>query len=275
MKRIVAAIASAALLGGLAPAAAQDGPSGEDFAALGTLMQSMYEAEPLTAEQEARLPQAGALVDKILPEGAYAKMMQDVFEQMLEPITSMMPETMPPAAIARALGATAETIEALGAAEQAEITKLIDPVFSRRSDVVMEYMLGEMSGMVAQMEPGMRRGLSRAYAKRFTLDEMADIEAFFATPTGARYATESMLVFTDPQTMAGSMEAMPAMMAQMPQMMGGIEEAMAALPPQRDFADLSETERSRLATLLGTTVPELRDGMEAAEAESEGEIGDD
>ena len=275
MKRIVAAIASAALLIGLAPAAAQDGASDEDFAALGTLMQSMYEAEPLTSEQEARLPQAGALVDKILPEGAYAKMMQDMFEQMLEPITSMMPETMPPAAIARALGAPAETIEALGAAEQAEITKLIDPVFARRSDVVMEYMLGEMSGMVAQMEPGMRRGLSRAYAKRFTLEEMVDIEAFFATPTGARYATESMLVFTDPQTMAGSMEAMPAMMAQMPQMMGGIEEAMAALPPQRGFADLSEMERSRLATLLGTTVPELRDGMEAAEAESEGEIGDD
>ena len=274
MKRIVAAIAPAALLLASAPAAAQGEASDEDFAALGALMQSMYEAEPLTAEQEARLPQAGALVDKILPEGAYARMMQDMFGQMLDPIASMMPEAMPPAAMALALGLPSETIETLGEAKQAEIADLIDPVFSRRSEVMMEYMLGEMGGMVAQFEPGMRRGLSRAYAKRFTLEEMADIQAFFATPTGARYATESMLVFTDPQTMAGTMEAMPAMLEQMPQMMGGIEEAMAVLPPQRGFADLSEAERSRLAALLDFTVPELKVSMEAAEAEK-GELADE
>ena len=199
MKRIVAAIAPAALLLASAPAAAQGEASDEDFAALGALMQSMYEAEPLTAEQEARLPQAGALVDKILPEGAYARMMQDMFGQMLDPIASMMPEAMPPAAMALALGLPSETIETLGEAKQAEIAELIDPVFSRRSEVMME--------------------------------------------------------------------SMPAMLEQMPQMMGGIEEAMAVLPPQRGFADLSEAERSRLAALLDITVPELKVSMEAAEAE--------
>ena len=74
--------------------------------------------------------------------------------------------------------------------------------------------------------------------------------------------------------MAGTMEAMPAMLEQMPQMMGGIEEAMAVLPPQRGFADLSEAERSRLAALLDITVPELKVSMEAAEAEK-GELADE
>ena len=73
---------------------------------------------------------------------------------------------------------------------------------------------------------------------------------------------------------AASMEAMPAMLEQMPQMMGGIEEAMAVLPPQRGFADLSEAERSRLAALLDITVPELKVSMEAAEAEK-GELADE
>ena len=269
MRWILARAAPLALLGATAvPATAQDEreeTGEEDLAAFGSMMQGLFTAEPLTPEQEARLPQATAVVDKILPAGAYARMMEEMFERILEPISATMPERMPAAAIAQALGVSTEAIADLSEEQQAEIAQLIDPVFSQRSEMAINHMMDQMGALVVQFEPGMKRGLSKAYAKRFTADEMADIQAFFATPTGARYATESMLVFTDPQTMAGTMEALPAMMRQLPQMMGGLEEAMAALPPPRGFADLSEAERARLAALLGTSVAELEADMLAAD----------
>jgi hypothetical protein len=46
--------------------------------------------------------------------------------------------------------------------------------------------------------PGMLTAMSRAYARRFTTPQLAELHAFFDTPTGQLYARESSGILSDP-----------------------------------------------------------------------------
>lgn len=265
MKKLAYVLAPLAL--GLSiPAAAQDDGGEAGAEAFAQMMQAAFQAEPLTAEEEARLPLASELMWKVMPEGSYAQMMQEVFGGIFEPIQAMMPKTMPAGEIAVLLGMSSDDVAALPESEQARIATLLDPAYRERTGLGMTYMMERMGEMIAAVEPGMRDGLSRAYARRFNDAQLADIQAFFATPTGALYARESMQVFTDPQVMQASMEMLPAMMQNMPEMMAGMEEASAGLEQPRGFDDLDAGQRQWLAKSLGISVDQLRQNMADAEA---------
>ncbi|MEO1222418.1 MAG: DUF2059 domain-containing protein, partial [Pseudomonadota bacterium] len=108
-----------------------------------------------------------------------------------------------------------------------------------------------------EIEPAYRSGLARAYAVRFTSEELADLSAYFDTPVGKKYAAQSFLIFADPQVMSSMNEIMPAMMQRMPSMMELIGEAASGFPEGRSFSSLNAEERSQLAQLLGVSEEEL------------------
>lgn len=259
-------LAIAALALSTSPAMAQQDEEIEQAAAFAETMRLAFNAEPLTAEQEARLPAAQAVVEKVMPDGSYARMMNDVIDNMLGPMTAMMPETMPAGEIASTLGLETEALDGASEAELARISNLLDPSYNQRGSIAMTIMMDEMMGLMDGMEPAMRSGLARAYAVRFTDTQLADIAAFFATPTGDFYATESMMVFTDPQVMSASMELMPVFMDRMPNIVETIERAMDQLPPVRGYDDLSAAERGELADLTGQDTAALKQGMADAGA---------
>ena len=91
-----------ALVGGLllaaspAPGAAQTAPDAPQAEAgeaamdeTMAMLSGMFPAEPLTAEQQARLPQAQRIIARIIPEGTMGEMMSGMFDQMLGPIMKM------------------------------------------------------------------------------------------------------------------------------------------------------------------------------------------
>jgi hypothetical protein len=73
--------------------------------------------------------------------------------------------------------------------------------------------------------------LSSIYAKKYTLAELNDIGAFFATPSGASFAGNFMSTFTDKEMMQASFGMMPKIMEAMPAIMKKVETATAHLPP--------------------------------------------
>lgn len=160
-------------------------------------------------------------------------------------------------------------VEALDPQTQEEIAALLDPAHEQRNAATMAAMREQMSGLFAAFEPALRSGLAEAYAVRFNDVQLADLEAFFATPTGAFYATESTMVFADPRTMAGMVESLPAMIADMPDMEGAMAAAVGGLPPEREYDDLSSAERARLAQLAGVEEATLAANMAAAAAARE------
>lgn len=263
MKKIVNAMAAAALVCAV-PAAAQEDPehsesamSPGDLDEFAGIMAGLFQTEPLTEEQNARLPAAQAVVGEIMPDGFYGEMMAGMMDKMLRPMLTMF--SQPEFVLGARLTVDAEAIEALEEAEQAELTAMLDPAYQARGDAMVAVLTSRMGGMFTAMEGPMREGLSKAYAVRFDDAQLADIAAFFATPTGGEYARESMALFADPQVMQASMQALPAMMSGFGDIESAMREAMAALPAERGYGDLTEAQRERMAELLDVDPAQLAD----------------
>ena len=221
------------------------------------MMAGLFQTEPLTDEQTARLPAAQAVVGQMMPDGFYGEMMGGMMDKMLRPMLSMF--SQPEFVLGARLAVEAEAIEALGEDEQAELTAMLDPAYEARGDAMVEVLTLRMGGMFSAMEAPMREGLSKAYAVRFDEGQLADIAAFFATPTGREYARESMALFADPQVMQASMQALPAMMNGFGDIESAMREAMAALPAERGYGDLTGAQRQRMAELLDVDPAQLGD----------------
>ena len=263
MKKIVNAMAAAALVCAV-PAAAQEDPEHSESALspgeldeFAGMMAGLFQTEPLTEEQNARLPAAQAVVGEMMPDGFYGEMMAGMMDKMLRPMLTMF--SQPEFVLGARLAVDAETIEALEEAEQAELTAMLDPAYQARGDAMVAVLTSRMGGMFTAMEGPMREGLSKAYAVRFDDAQLADIAAFFATPTGGEYARESMALFADPQVMQASMQALPAMMSGFGDIESAMREAMAALPAERGYGDLTEAQRERMAELLDVDPAQLAD----------------
>lgn len=221
------------------------------------MMAGLFQTEPLTDEQTARLPAAQAVVGQMMPDGFYGEMMGGMMDNMLRPMLSMF--SQPEFVLGARLAVEAEAVEALGEDEQAELTAMLDPAYEARGDAMVEVLTLRMGGMFSAMEAPMREGLSKAYAVRFDEGQLADIAAFFATPTGSEYARESMALFADPQVMQASMQALPAMMNGFGDIESAMREAMAALPAERGYGDLTGAQRQRMAELLDVDPAQLAD----------------
>jgi hypothetical protein len=193
----------------------------------------------------------------MMPDGFYGEMMGGMMDKMLRPMLSMF--SQPEFVLGARLAIGAEAIEALGEDEQAELTAMLDPAYEARGDAMVEVLTLRMGGMFSAMEAPMREGLSKAYAVRFDEGQLADIAAFFATPTGSEYARESMALFADPQVMQASMQALPAMMNGFGDIESAMREAMAALPAERGYGDLTGAQRQRMAELLDVDPAQLGD----------------
>ncbi len=263
MKKIVNAMAAAALVCAV-PAAAQEDPEHSQSAMspgeldeFAGMMASLFQTEPLTEEQNARLPAAQAVVGEMMPDGFYGEMMAGMMDKMLRPMLTMF--SQPEFVLGARLTVDAEAIEALEEAEQAELTAMLDPAYQARGDAMVAVLTSRMGGMFTAMEGPMREGLSKAYAVRFDDAQLADIAAFFATPTGGEYARESMALFADPQVMQASMQALPAMMSGFGDIESAMREAMTALPAERGYGDLTEAQRERMAELLDVDPAQLAD----------------
>lgn len=122
-----------------------------------------------------------------------------------------------------------------------------------------------MQEMFDDIEPAVRTGLARAYARRFTAQEMTEMVAFFKTPTGSKFAAESMPIYTSKEVLAASADMMPSLFEHMTDVNHKIEEKTADLPPVKSAEDLTKEERAELARLLGVSPEDL--GTETQEEE--------
>ncbi len=277
-KTMLAALAAMIVMAAPAPGIAQDtpvsgqqgqdpddgDPSPEDISAM---MRTLFTVEPLTAEQRARLPQAGAVINRMMPPGTMQQVMGGMFDKMLGPMAALGADA-DSAHVATELGVEDDAF-ALGDEDAERIATILDPARKERHELEMAAVQRTMSATMTTMEPGMRKGMSEAYAATFTASELTDIERFFATPSGAAFASKSYALASDPRIMSAALESMPAMMAQMKAMEVETKAAVARLPARRGYADLSAAQRAEIARLTGLGQDAIREGMGRAAAARE------
>lgn len=238
------------------PLAAQNEAGAGEIDQTMAMLGAMFPAEPLTAEQQARLPQAQRIITRMIPEGTLGEMMGGMFDKLFGPIMSVAGG---PAisTVTQATGITADSLS-LTAEQAEELAGLFDPAFAERHAREMALMPAFMRDMMTVMEPGMRKAMAELYAIHFTQAELDDIEAFFQTDSGTAYARKSFTMSSDPRIIAATMETLPQLMGSFAGLEQQIAEAGAGLPAKRGFDALSKAEQERVAALTGYSIAEIR-----------------
>ncbi|MGK6318994.1 DUF2059 domain-containing protein [Sphingomonas sp. DT-204] len=173
----------------------------------------------------ARLAAAEKAVAALVPKGIYMTMMRDKMPQIMDAMMSQMMGKTP-----GELGLPAEKgIESGKTLGEAAANK--DPAFKERMRLTTNVMFEEMGKVFDGMEPRIRAALARAFARKFTLRQLDDINAFFATPSGAMFAREYLMMFMDQEMMQEMMSLTPELMKAMPAILEKAEKATAHLPP--------------------------------------------
>ena len=229
------------------------------------MLGAMFPAEPLTADQEARLPQAQRIIARMIPEGTLSEMMGSMFDKMLGPIMQMG-GTAATSTVTAATGLSAPDLD-LEPEQVEELAGLFDPAWDVRQEREMAMFPDMMAQMMDVMEPGMRKAMAELYAINFNPTELNEIEAFFLTETGTSYARKSFTMSSDPRVISATMEAMPAIMGTIGSLEQKFAEATADLPAKRGFADLTAAEKAKVAEITGYAVEEIEANLEANAAD--------
>src|SRR5688572_6983620 len=106
-----------------------------------------------------------------------------------------------------------------------------DPHFQERFSIMNRVTMSSLIPIMNRLEPDIRDGMARVYARKFSAEQLADMNNFFATPSGRAYASESMMLFVDPEIMSLIGKFGPELAKEMPQIMQQVKEATAHLPP--------------------------------------------
>ena len=219
-------------------------------------------AQPASAPATPSLDPAGlaaarALALKLVPPGTYQRMMANSLKPMMGGMFDQALD-MPARQLLASFGLPAESTAKLSGGTIRQIMSVIDPAFEQRMKLTTATMFDGMGELFATIEPDMREGMAEAYAGHFDAAQLAQINAFFATPTGSAFAGQQMTIMTDPAIMKRMQAMFPLIMKQMPVMMKKVEAATASLPKPKKEADLTEADRQKLAALLGVTPDKLK-----------------
>lgn len=247
--RIRATLAAAVLALSPFAALAQDKPApAADATGMEALSGLLTPPPPLTQEQQARLPLAISLAEKVVPPGSLGSMMDGMLGGLLGPMLGD-DEPSARAVISRRVGGLYEDRD-MTKADASRIADLLDPAWRERETRTQAFTQ-------QAIEPVVRQAVAELYAVHFSDAQLADIDAFFSTPSGAAYASQSYRMASDPRLTATMMTMMPQAMEQMGAIEAELDAAMADLPPQRNYADLSDNQKKLLAQWLGLAVQDL------------------
>ncbi len=225
------------------------------------MFSKLFDTSKLPPPDPARLKLAETTASRLLPDGAYAKIMNDMLGSFVLPVLDAMPG-LSDVQIASKTGASSEAVAALSAENKEAVTLIIDPNFKQRGEQLMSVVKPIITDVMADLEPAMRTGLSRAYARKFSVAELDGINGFFATPTGANFARESFALQADPEVLQAVFKAIPAMLGKFMGSETKYKAQFDALPKERKLSEMSDAELQKLSTLLGVTVKSLKDHKE-------------
>lgn len=190
-----------------------------DLSAMLTMFDTLFPPQP--EPDPARLPMAHSTALALLPPGAFGKAVTGTMGGLFDRVMAMREGDLP----GMKPGAGAASSQTLRQSLNAK-----DPHFDERARLTRAAMETEFMRYSAVLEPRMRDGIARVVARRFDQRQLAEINAFFATPTGKALAGQFLGMWFEPDLMRSTVTAMPDMIRLVPGSMERIQAATAHLP---------------------------------------------
>ncbi len=120
-----------------------------------------------------------------------------------------------------------------------QMAEASDPYFKERMRITMEVTTKEMIPVMEKMEPDMRRIMTLAIARRYSPAQMADMNAFFATPSGQAFATTWLNLYMEPEVISVYKRMIPDFIKAGPDIAKKVEAATAHLPKPKMPANVT------------------------------------
>ena len=168
----------------------------------------------------ARLALARTSVQSMWPDGTYGQVMTGFMGPVLERGMKLKSSDFTAMAGMKAKATTADKDLSLHDTLAGK-----DPYFDQRVAAIRAVVAEELSKISLIIDPHIRDGLGRAMARRFDAQQLGEINRFFATPTGQKFAGQALQLWIDPDAIRSMFGSMPEMMKLMPEMVEKLKAA--------------------------------------------------
>ncbi len=235
------------------------------------LVEKIFDTSDLPPIEPARLALAQQTSDALIPRGALEMMMDNMYGKFLSTLMGEIGGTSD-IMLSIKTGVESDKIAMLDEQTKKTVSDMFDPYRQQREDQMLKFIRPLVSEVLADMEAPMRAGLAKAYARKFSVDQLTEMNSFFATPTGRMFAGESLALQADPEVMVAMVRAVPAMVGKFidraPELEGQFK-SMEELPKEKQLGDFSDAELNKLAKLLKVNVKTLKEHRDLWNTESD------
>lgn len=222
------------------------------------LIEKMFDTSNLPPIDPSRLTLAQQTTAALIPNGSIEKMVDNLYGKMFKTIMGEF-GGQSDLLLSIKTGVESEQIAGLDEATKGKVADMFDPHRKEREDQITRAIKPLISEALADMEPPMRDGLAKAYARKFSGAQLTDLNGFLATPTGRIYADEWMALQADPEVMLAVIKAVPPLITKFIDRAPEIEKDFKELPKERQLSDFDDKELGKLARLMKVDVKVLKD----------------
>ena len=222
------------------------------------LIEKMFDTKSLPAIEPARLALAQQTMGALIPAGSLEKMIDNLYGKMFKTIMGEF-GGQSDLMLSIKTGVESDQIAKLDEATKGKVADMFDPHRKEREDQITKVIKPLISEVLGDMEPPMREGLAKAYARKFTAAQLTDLNGFLATPTGTLYANEWMALQADPEVMLAVIKAVPPLVTKFIDRAPQIEKDMKDLPKEKQLSDFNDKDLAKLAKLMKVDVKVLKE----------------
>lgn len=222
------------------------------------LIEKMFDTSDLPPIDPARLTLAQQTTAALIPAGSIEKMVDNLYGKMFKTIMGEF-GGQSDLLLSIKTGVEADQIAKLDEATKGKVADMFDPHRKERDEQITRVIKPLISEALADMEPPMREGLAKAYARKFTGAQLTDLNTFLATPTGQLYAGEWMALQADPEVMVAVIKAVPPLVTKFIDRAPEIEKDLKDLPKEKQLSDFDDKELGKLAKLMKVDVSVLKE----------------
>lgn len=222
------------------------------------LVEKMFDTSSLPPIDPARLTLAQQTMGALIPAGSLERMMENLYGKMFKTIMGEF-GGQSDLMLSIQTGVESEQIAKLDEATKGKVADMFDPHRNEREDQITKVVKPLISEVLGDMEPPMREGMSKAYARKFTAAQLTDLNGFLATPTGTLYANEWMALQADPEVMVAVVKAIPPLITKFIDRAPELEKDFKDLPKEKQLSDFDDKELAKLAKLMKVDVKVLKD----------------
>ncbi len=222
------------------------------------LVEKMFDTSSLPPIEPGRLTLAQKTMSALIPAGSLEKMIDNLYGKMFKTIMGEF-GGQSDLMLSIQTGVESDQIAKLDEATKGKVADMFDPHRKEREDQITKVIKPLISEVLGDMEPPMREGMSKAYARRFTAAQLTDLNGFLATPTGTLYANEWMALQADPEVMIAVVKAVPPLITKFIDRAPELEKDFKDLPKEKQLSDFDDKELAKLAKLMKVDVKVLKE----------------